>query len=104
MRIKVELHRDVAYELRHQFTKEDRRDFYANLRLLEYEPIKHSEFFFDAEVSRYALRKFRFGKGPERIAIFDYDVVGSRIQVIKCRYSKPIAQRGGPDAGQGKPP
>ena len=102
MLIKVELHPDVVWDLRNRFTAEEADDFYRQLRLVREKPIENSEPLSDPEVSRFRLRRFAFGKGVEKVAIFEYDVVNGRIRVIKCRLSKPPRRRNGKARG-GRP-
>lgn len=90
MRVNAELSRSVIAELK-ALSKSDVTDFLRRLDVIRRAPIKNSEFFHDKEVSGYVLRRFSFGVGVERIAIFHYD--GKTVKVIRCRLSQPRRRR-----------
>ena len=102
MRIRMELHPDVASDLKDRF-RADEDSFYERLRAVRDDPLKNSELYVDPAASRYCLRCFRFGRGVEKIAIFEYDLARSRIRVIQCRLSKRGRARrgGGGESGRG---
>jgi len=52
------------------------------MRKLEEEPIKHSMSFRDPEISRYMIRRARFGSC---IAVFSFDQARTKIRIRKCR-------------------
>jgi hypothetical protein len=87
MRASAELHPDVIWELRHTCSRAEVADFYREFARVCDAPIRHSELFHDAAVSRYVLRRFSFGTGVEKIAIFSYD--GKVVRVLRCRLAKP---------------
>ncbi len=93
MRVKVELHPNVAWSLRHQFTREEVDEFYKRLHQLREAPLRHSEPTADPAKGGQALRFFRFGKGVEKIAVFKYDIARNRITVMECRPFKPKRMR-----------
>jgi hypothetical protein len=86
MRAKVDLHPDVVWELRHACTAAEVADFYRQLDRVREDPVRHSELFHAPAVSRYVLRRFSFGTGVEKIAIFHYD--GNVVRVLRCRPAK----------------
>ena len=87
MRIKVELHPDVVWYIRKRCTPKEQDAFYRHLEKLRAEPIKHSELIVDPRLSRYVLRRFRFGAN---VAVLEYDIHKGRIRVLECRKAKPI--------------
>lgn len=95
MRIKVELHPDVVWFVRHRCTKREVEEFYERLEALRAEPIRHSEMAVDLRLKRYALRLFRFGVN---VAVFEYNAAKNRIRVLECRTANPIRKRDGGDA------
>ena len=82
MNIKMELHPDVAWYVRHRCNQDEQTEFFRQLELIHAEPIRHSEATVDARLSRYVLRFFRFG---DNIAIFEFDARHSRVRVLECR-------------------
>ncbi len=82
MRIKVELHRDVVWYIRHRCNRDEARSFYQQLDKVRREPITNSEAIADPKVSRYMLRFFRF---RQNIAVFEYDIGRDHIRVLECR-------------------
>lgn len=85
MRIKVELHREVVWHIKHEFTAEERGGFYEQLERLRSDPvalIENSEAIHDPEADRYMLRFFRF---RDWIAIFEMNRARDRILVRQCR-------------------
>jgi len=97
MHIKVELHPDVAWFVRHRCTQREVDEFYRLLEALRAEPIRHSEMVVEPRLRRYALRLFRFGVN---LAVFEYNAAKNRIRVLECRKAKPIIRRNGGDAGE----
>ena len=94
MCIKVELHpRVVAYL--GGLPEVDRDDFVGRLEYVREAPINRSTRHTDKEIRRRELRRFEFGCGVTRIAIFEFDRDGDRIRVLKCRFAKPRRLRGG---------
>lgn len=90
MRVDAELSPAVMAELR-TLSKGDTEDFFRQLRKVCEHPLRNSDVFHDKEISRYLLRRFSFGVGVERIAVFHYD--GQTVRVIRCRLSKPRRRR-----------
>ena len=101
MHVNAELYRSVVAELR-RLSQGDVADFCRQLDAVRCAPIKNSELFHDQEVSGYALRRFSFGVGVERIAIFHYD--GQTVRVLKCRLSRPRRRRERDERGASEPP
>jgi hypothetical protein len=97
----AELSRPAVAELK-ALSKPDVADFFRRLKVVCAAPIKNSEAFYDVEVSGYVLRRFSFGVGVERIAIFHYD--GETVRVIRCRLSRPRRRRSPNDRGEAGPP
>jgi hypothetical protein len=85
MRIKVELHSDAVWYVRHRCNREEAAAFYDGLERIRVEPITHSEPTVRPERSRYMLRFFRF-RG--KIAVFEYDIGRNLIRVLECETSK----------------
>jgi len=81
MAIKMELHPDVDYYVKHRCNQEEQTKFFKQLGLIRTEPVRHSEATVDAKLSRYVLRFFRFG---DNIAIFEFDAGHSRVRVLEC--------------------
>ena len=103
MRVKVELSRSVCWDLQHRFAA-DADSFYTELRRIEEDPLRHSEFFYDPGLRFRELRIFRFGRGVKKIAIFVYYRLRGLIRVIECRLSKPRRSRdAGADEGGASP-
>ena len=100
MLVKVELHPDVVWDLQNRFTAEEVDEFYQKLHSLRERPIENSEPLLDRDVSPFMLRRFAFGKGIEKVAVFKYDIAKNRIRVIKCRLSKPPRRRNGKAKGK----
>jgi hypothetical protein len=86
MLVKVDLHEDVVWFIRHRCSKEEQLAFLLALEAVRKEPIAHSEALADPRLSRYMLRFFRFA---DCIALFKYDVAGNRIKVMECRRVQP---------------
>ncbi len=86
MRLKVELHPDVQWFIKHRCNAAERRVFYQQLDAVRSEPIKNSEPTFEPQVSHYILRFFRFGTN---LAIFRFEPAVNLIWVLKCRTLKP---------------
>lgn len=82
MRIKVELHRDVVWFVKHECSSEERAAFYECLDRVRGDPIGHSEAIADPRLSRYMLRFFRFERC---VAIFETNRARDRIRVRECR-------------------
>ena len=91
MRYKVDMHPDVDWFVRHRCSEEERRAFYEVLERLRSEPLKNSRLLIDPQVSRYALRCFRFGTN---LAVFKLDPGRNRIWILKCETLKPRRQLG----------
>lgn len=97
MRIKVELHREVIWFIRHEAGVTEVRAFYEQLWKVSTDPIsliEHSEAAHQPEKSRYMLRFFRFERC---IAIFETNRARDRIRVRECRRLLPR------DEGKQKP-
>jgi|GEM_PF-2418166 len=102
MYVDAELHPDVLADLKHSFSEGDTADFFRQLEIVCRAPIKNSDWFHDKKVGRYVFRRFSFGVGVERIAIFHFD--GKTVRVIKCRLSKPRRRRKPDDIEAEEPP
>ncbi len=89
MRIKVELHTDAVWYIRHRCNREEAGSFYEGLEKVRLDPIANSQVIADPKVSRYMLRFFRF-RG--NIAVFEYDIARDHIRVLECR--KPLPRQG----------
>jgi len=89
MRIKVELHKDVVWYIRHRCNREEAESFYERLEKVRLEPITNSQAISDPKVGRYMLRFFRFLRN---IAVFEYDIARDHIRVLECR--KPLPKHG----------
>jgi hypothetical protein len=87
MRASAGLHPDVIWYLKHVCTPAEAADFHRQPDRVRDNPIGQSEVFYDPAASRYVLRRFSFGSGVEKIAIFYYD--GIVVRVLKCRQAKP---------------
>jgi len=81
MRLKVELHPDVAWVIRHRCNAHERSSFYERLEQVRSDPIELSEPTFDPQLGRYMLRFFRF---EGHLAIFQLDIGNDRIRVTEC--------------------
>lgn len=92
MRIKVELDPDVVSYLG-QLASVDRLDFAAELEKVRAAPLRLSEHFCDPSISRYVLRRFAFGRGVAKIAIFEYDAASGTMRVLSCRLQRPRERR-----------
>jgi hypothetical protein len=101
MRASAELHPDVVWYLQHACTPAEVVDFRRELERVCEAPIRRSEVFHDRELSRYVLRRFSFGTGVEKFAIFRYD--GQTVQVLTCRPAKPKRLREPRDPGEPEP-
>ena len=101
MHVNAELRPSVVTDLK-RLSEGDVADFFRQLDVVRRAPVKNSEIFHDEKVSGYALRRFSFGVGVERIAIFHYD--GQTVWVLKCRLSKPRHRREGDEHGESGPP
>lgn len=89
MRIKVELHPDVAWFIRRHCADEERRAFFEqldNVRASPLDTIEHSEAIIEPELSRYVLRRFEF-RG--NVAVFEFNAAKDRIRVLECRRIRP---------------
>ena len=101
MRIKVELHRDVVWFVRHRCNDDEVDAFYEKLEKLRAEPIENSEAVSDRRLSRYMLRFFRF---KQNIAIFEYNPARNRIRIRKCRRLRPQPRDRGDPGEQARAP
>ncbi|HMQ17501.1 MAG TPA: hypothetical protein PKC49_16180 [Phycisphaerae bacterium] len=75
----------------------DRRSFFEELHRVCESPIRRSELCLDSTISRYALRRFSFGVGGERIAVFHYQESTDRVRVLRCRRARPLRMREPPE-------
>ena len=91
MQRKMELHREVAWFVRHQCNDKEVDAFYEALDRVRDDPIGASEAMADADLSRYMLRFFRF---ENCIAIFETNRSRDRLRVRQCRRLPP--KRGKP--------
>ena len=96
MRLRVELHRDVVWFIRHCCTDREIDAFYEQLEKIRTEPLAHSKALADSALSRYMLRFFRFA---QCIAVFQYKPAKDRIIVRQCRRVRPKRKRRGDPAG-----
>ena len=90
MRIKVELHPEVVWFIRHRCNEDEVSAFYEELERLREEPIANSEAVADPRLSRYMLRFFRF---RQNLTIFELNPAKNRIRVLECRKSPPRRTR-----------
>jgi len=90
MRIKVELHPEVVWFIRHRCNEGEVSGFYERLERLREEPIENSEAVTDPRLSRYMLRFFRF---RQNLAIFELNPAKNRIRVLECRRTPPRRAR-----------
>jgi hypothetical protein len=79
---KVELHRRVRWFVGYGCTPAEQDAFFAQLKQVVADPIRHSEHQSDPRLSRYMLRMLRFGGC---LAIFEYNTAAERIRVLECR-------------------
>jgi len=86
VRIKVELSPTAIYFL-NQLAPVDR------VRASPSAMLRLSEPCWDPAVSRYVLRRFAFGRGVAKIAIFEYDAARERMRVLICRLQRPRKMR-----------
>ena len=86
MRIEVELHPTVVWFVSRSCRTEDREAFYRELEKVRSEPIANSEALHEPRLSRYMLRKFRFGGN---IAVFQFDAAKNRMRIVECRSQTP---------------
>lgn len=93
MRIKVDMHKEVARYLRRECREEERTAFYRELDRVREDPIGNSDPTRDPKISRYMLRFFRF---DGNMAIFRLSRLGDRIRVLQCRRLKRRPRQGGP--------
>ena len=100
MRFKVELHRDVVWDIRHRWSDDEVKAFYEQLDRVRADPIENSEAIADPKLSRYMLRFFRFAGN---LAIFEFDPGRERVRILECRRLRirPRA-RGDPNEGPEK--
>lgn len=89
MRFKVELADGVYDYLRHDCSVADVDDFFQKKKLLESDPIRHSELHVGERKGKRAVRRFRFGRGVVRIAIFDLNASGTTARITRCRNLEP---------------
>jgi len=89
MRANAELHPNVVYDLKDVYPPAEVADFFRELARVCEDPLRNSELFVDPRLSRYVLRRFSFGTGVEKIAIFHYDLRRESVRVLKCRPLKP---------------
>ena len=98
MLIKVGLHPDVVFFVRHRCNPEEQKAFFVQLHAIRSEPITNSEAISDPRLSRYMLRFFRFGR---HMAVFHFDPNREQIKVLECRTIPPKRVR--KPKGKGKP-
>jgi hypothetical protein len=90
MRIKVEPHRDVQYQLAFRFTDEERDAFYRALERVRADPVGQAEAISVPKLSRYRLSFFRFGTDDwKKIAIFRHELARDCIRVLECWNADP---------------
>lgn len=85
---KVELHPDVVKYVC-DLSEPDRGDFVKRLSWVREDPIRRSAAHLERELRGHMLRRFEFGRGVTRIAIFEYDGAASRMRILHCRFAKP---------------
>ncbi len=88
MRVKVELE-PAVYAYLASLSAAERQSFVTRLEYVRAQPVARSELHFDRIVSQYALRRFEFGTGAVKIAIFEYKAAEGCIRVLECRLRKP---------------
>ena len=82
MCIKVEMHRNVVWFVKHECSAKERDAFYECLDRVRGDPIGLSEAITEPALSRYMLRFFRFERC---IAIFETNRARDRIRVRECQ-------------------
>lgn len=86
MLVKVDLHPDVVWFIRHNCSEEEQLAFARAVSALRTEPISRSESLADPQLSPFMLRFFRFAKC---LAIFEYDLGRNKLKVLQCRRVRP---------------
>jgi hypothetical protein len=86
MLIKVDLHPNVVWFVRHQCNNEEQSAFFRELEETRKQPIARSEVTSDPKLGQYMLRFFRFA---HCLAVFEYDVAKEKIKVLECRRVRP---------------
>ncbi len=86
MGYKVEVHPDVTWFVKHRCSRQEQRLFYEKLHRLRSQALRNSEVLADPQLSRYALRCFRFGMN---LAVFKFDPGRNQIWILKCQRLKP---------------
>ncbi len=86
MRIKVELHAEVVWFIRHRCNDDVQDAFYRQLERVRSGPIENSEPMAVPSLSPYMLRFFRF---RQNLALFEYNPGTNRIRVLECRRIPP---------------
>ncbi|MEW6252324.1 MAG: hypothetical protein AB1716_16920 [Planctomycetota bacterium] len=103
MRVKVELNRAAAADVA-GLPAADRQDFLRRLEEVAAAPITRSVVHCEPGLT-FAVRRFVFGCGIARIAIFRYDLAAGRMQVLRCRVQYPRELREPkPESGTGAGP
>lgn len=93
MRIRVELHREVIWFIRHEADEAEIKAFYEQLERVSADAvamIENSEPVRSPGMSRYMLRFFRFERC---IAVFETDRARDCIRVRECRRVPPKRER-----------
>ncbi len=88
MRTRIRINRAAAADLA-ALPEPDRQDFNRRLDEVVEAPITNSVPHREVDLTTYALRRFVFGRGVARIAIFTYDVVRRTVVVLRCRVQQP---------------
>ena len=88
MRTKVELHPDVVKYVS-GLPDPDHTDFVSSLEWVREDPIRRSTAHVERQIRGHMLRRFEFGKGVARIAIFVYDAAVDRMRILHCRFTRP---------------
>ncbi|MBL8878254.1 MAG: hypothetical protein JNG88_03960 [Phycisphaerales bacterium] len=96
MRIEVELSKSAQNALR-ALSDGDQDDFFARLDNVAEKPMTRSSAHVELGLPDRRLRRFEFGVGVVKIAIFELDAQRQRMRVLKCRPLRPRTIR---DAAQ----
>src|SRR5262249_23206055 len=98
MRARAELTPGLLRELQRSLSTADVEDFFRQLDWVCDDTIARSEMDYASDYCKYALHRFRFGDGFEKLATFHYN--GTLVKVLRWRLSKPRRRR---NAGHERP-
>lgn len=80
---------EVALYLENLCSDAEIDDFSRQLERVRRSPLESSEALADPSISRYMLRRFRFGGPLGKVAIFEFDPGRFQVRVLKCRLERP---------------